>query len=109
MSLDRLRERVDLPALSRMLSQEAAGSADPGELLQWYDEADASTGREVATGRATAGDAAALQQEVFDLMKQVPGLQFVTNKPFGLPEDPVDAPAGRPGDGPRYDGASLRP
>ena len=42
--------------------------------------------REVAAGRATAGDAQTLQQEAFDLMARVPGLQFVTNEPFGVPD-----------------------
>lgn len=98
-----------MPALSGILSREATGSAGPVELLRWYAEADAATKREVGAGRATAGDAAALQQEVFDLMKRVPGLQFVTDEPSGLPEDPLAAPAGWPGDGPQDDGAPLQP
>lgn len=85
MALDHLRALVALPRLVRLLDEEAITSANPGALLQWYDHADSVVREEVAAGRATAADAQALQQEAFGLMATVPGLQFVTNEPFGLP------------------------
>ena len=85
MALDHLRPLVDLPLLIRLLDEEAITNADQGAVLQWYAHADCVVGREVAAGRATAVDAKALQQEAFGLMAAVPGLQFVTNEPFGLP------------------------
>jgi len=85
-SLDRLRPLVDVPGLVRILNTEAAGSADPGALLRWYGQADSVVMHEVAAGRATAAEAKALQEEAFDLMAKVPGLQFVTNGQFGLPD-----------------------
>lgn len=85
MPLDRLRSLVDWPALQQVLDAEAAGTGDPGALLGWYDRADRSVGQEVAAGRATAAEAQALQDEVFALMAPVPGLQFVTDAPFGQP------------------------
>jgi len=85
-ALDGLRPLVDLPGLVRLLDTQAAGSADPEALLRWYGEADSLVSREVTAGRATAADAKALQEEAFDLMAKVPGLQFATNEQFGLPD-----------------------
>ena len=84
-ALDRLRSLVDLPGVRQVLDG-AAGSADPGPLLAWYANADRVVAQEVAAGRAAAGDARLLQQEVLDLVAEVPGLQFATNEPFGLPD-----------------------
>lgn len=83
MASDRLRTLVDFPRLQAVLAAEAAGRSDPGALLAWYAEADRLVGQEVGAGRATADDAAGIQEEFFALGSTVPGLQFVTNEPFG--------------------------